>query len=133
MKRYFILFLVMMGVSEVLLAQTPSEVIQFEERVHNFGTIQEKNGKVSHTFIFQNKGKSPVTIDDIHSSCGCIGKMVSPGAIKPGGKGKVTITFDPGYKSGFFSKEIVVLSNDRQRFNRIWVEGTIQPMEHAVE
>ena len=114
-------------------AQTPSEVIQFEERVYNFGTIKEKDGKVSHTFVYKNKGNKPVVIDDIHSACGCIGKMVTQGAIKPGGKGKVTITFDPGYKSGFFSKEIVVLSNNREQFNRIWVEGVIEPMKHPVE
>lgn len=116
-----------------LHAQSPSESIRFEKRVHNFGTIQEKNGKVSHTFIFQNTGKTPVSIDDIHSTCGCIGKMVTQGAIKPGGKGKVTITFDPGYKSGFFSKEIVVLSNNKEQYNRIWVEGNIQAMDHPIE
>jgi hypothetical protein len=130
-KRYLIILLI--GVAGNLQAQTPSESIQFEERVHNFGSIQEKNGKVSHTFVFQNKGKTPVTIDDIHSTCGCIGKMVTQGAIKPGGKGKVTITFDPGYKSGFFSKEIVVLSNNKEQYNRIWVEGNIQPMDHPIE
>lgn len=131
MKRYLTFLLLVIGANVV--SQTPSEVIQFEERVYNFGAIQEKNGKVSHTFVFRNKGNTSVTIDDIHSACGCIGKVVAPGPIKPGAKGKVTITFDPGYKSGFFSKEIVVLSNNRQSFNRIWVEGTIQPMEHPVE
>lgn len=116
----------------LLHAQTPSEAIQFAERVFNFGTIEEKKGKVSHTFIFENKGKMPVTIDDIQSTCGCIGKMTTQGAIKPGGKGKVTITFDPGYKSGFFSKEIVVFSSNKKEYNRIWVEGNIVAMEHPI-
>ncbi|HSK13112.1 MAG TPA: hypothetical protein VK907_07835, partial [Phnomibacter sp.] len=34
--------------------------------------------------------------------------------------------------SGPFSKELVVLSNDRQHYNRIWVEGDIRPMKHPV-
>jgi len=123
----------MVCVANGLQPQTPSAVIQFEERVYNFGTIKEKNGKVSHTFVFENKGKTPVTIDDIHSGCGCIGKVVSTETVKPGAKGKVTITFDPGYKSGFFSKEIVVLSKNRREYSRIWVEGNIEPMEHPVE
>jgi hypothetical protein len=43
------------------------------------------------------------------------------------------ITFNPEYKSGFFSKEILVFSNNRNNYNRIWVEGTIKPAEHPVE
>ena len=71
--------------------------------------------------------------NDVHSACGCIGKVVNNGTVKPGEKGKVVITFDPSYKSGFFSKEIVVLSNNGQSYNRIWVEGKIEPAEHPVE
>lgn len=116
-----------------LYSQTLSNSIAFEERVYSFGNIQEKNGKVSHTFIFRNNGKTPVVINDIHSGCGCIGNAVSKDPIQPGKKGEVTITFNPEYKSGFFSKEIIVYSNGGQNFSRIWVEGTITPAEHPVE
>jgi hypothetical protein len=132
--KVFLLFLVsVIGLIHPLRSQTPSEIIAFEERVHNFGKIQEEKGKVSHTFIFENKGKTPVEIEEVNSSCGCIGKLTTKGPVKPGAKGKVTITFDPSYKSGFFSKEIVVLSNKGQHYNRIWVEGVIDPMEHPIE
>lgn len=133
MKKVFIITAVLFMQVGRLYAQTPSTDIAFTERVHNFGTVLEKNGKVSHTFVFENKGKKPVVVNDIHSACGCIGKVLSNGPVKPGGKGKVVITFDPSYKSGFFSKEIVVLSNNGQNYNRIWVEGTIQPTEHPIE
>jgi hypothetical protein len=119
--------------SSVASSQTPSSAIAFEERVHDFGTIYEKNGKVSHTFVFKNNGKTPVTVNDIYSGCGCIGKVISNGEVKSGSKGKVTITFNPDYKSGFFSKEIVVYSNNSQEYNRIWVQGTIKPAEHPIE
>ncbi|HUC79365.1 MAG TPA: DUF1573 domain-containing protein [Flavisolibacter sp.] len=114
-------------------AQAPSETIRFDERVFNFGTIQEKKGKVSHTFVFRNTGKTPVVINDIYSACGCIGKAHSNEAVKPGGTGKVTVTFDPGYREGFFSKEIVVYSNNGKSYNRIWVEGSIVPAERPIE
>ena len=116
-----------------LEAQTPSTDILFEERVYNFGTIKEEKGKVSHTFVFQNKGKTPILLNDVNSACGCIGKLATKGPVKPGEKGKVTITFDPSYKSGFFSKEIVVLSNNGENYNRIWVEGVIEAAEHPLE
>jgi hypothetical protein len=118
---------------DVLHSQTVSGTIKFQERVHDFGTILEKNGKVSHTFYFQNNGNSPVIINDVYSSCGCIAKIHSKEAVKPGAKGKIAVTFDPSYKSGFFSKEIVVFSNGGQNYSRIWVEGSIIPFEHPVE
>ena len=132
MKVAFVISFILM-LSLLVQAQEPSADLAFTERVYNFGTIKEKNGKVSHTFIFQNNGKKPITVNDVHSACGCIGKVVNNGTVKPGEKGKVVITFDPSYKSGFFSKEIVVLSNNGQRYNRIWVEGKIEPAEHPVE
>jgi hypothetical protein len=132
MVRYIAVILIFVFHGQ-LWSQTPSSIIAFEERVHQFGTIQEKNGKVSHAFVFENKGKTPIALDDVHSSCGCIGKVLSKDPVKPGSKGKVLITFNPEYKSGFFSKEILVFSNKGQNYNRIWVEGTIVPGEHPVE
>jgi hypothetical protein len=133
MKKTLVVFVAMFVCLNGLYAQTPSATVQFEERVHNFGTIMEKNGKVSHTFVFKNNGKTPVVINEVYSTCGCIGKTHSQGPVKPGTKGKVTITFDPSYKAGFFSKEIVVYSNNNHDYSRIWVEGNITPTEHPIE
>ncbi len=131
--KSLVFILVASVIIQPLAGQTLSTSVQFEERVYNFGTIKEEKGKISHTFVFQNKGNAPVTIDEVNTGCGCIGKVVTAGPVKPGGKGKVTITFDPSYKAGFFSKEIIVFSNKRQDYSRIWVEGVIEPMEHPVE
>jgi len=133
MKKVVIFFSAIFIFINPLDSQTLSADIAFEERVHNFGTILEEKGKVSHTFIFKNNGTTPLAISEIYSGCGCIGKALSKDPVKPGSSGKVTITFDPSYKSGFFSKEIVVYSNNNQNYNRIWVEGKIVPAEHPVE
>ena len=131
--RIIVLISAIVSFTNTVGGQSLSTVVAFEERVHSFGTILEAKGKVSHTFIFKNNGKAPVTVNDIFSGCGCIGKVVTKNPIKPGEKGRVTIIFDPAYKSGFFSKEIVVFTNNGQDFNRIWVEGNIIPGEHPVE
>lgn len=133
MVKYLLLILCANIFMGPLQAQTQSASIAFEKRMHDFGTIPEKNGKVSYTFIFKNNGKDPVVISDVYSGCGCIGKAVSDRPVKPGEKGKVTITFNPDYKSGFFSKEIVVFSDNNKQYSRIWVQGHIKPMEHPVE
>lgn len=131
--RKLIMILLLFGFIGPLLSQTLSSDIVFEKRVHDFGTIPEEKGKVSHTFVFQNNGTSAVTINEVSSPCGCIGKIVSTDPVQPGKKGKISITFNPAYQSGFFSKEIIVFSNNGQHFNRIWVEGKIIPGEHPVE
>ena len=125
----FILYLV----SPSLHAQELSGSLEFEERVYSFGSIKEEDGKVTHRFYFRNKGTKPVSISNIHSACGCIGKLVDDKAIPPGGKGEILISFDPAYQEGFFSKEIVVLSNNNKEYNRIWVEGNIVPGPRPVE
>jgi hypothetical protein len=132
-KYLFILPFSIFFANPLLHSQEISTTIKFDERVHDFGTILEKNGKVSHTFIFHNTGKSPDFVTDIFSGCGCIGKVMSKAPVAPGGKGEVTIIFNPEYKTGFFSKEIVVYSNNGHSFNRIWVQGTIIPSEHPIE
>jgi hypothetical protein len=132
MKRHFNAFLTIIMFTSQLYSQTLSTKIIFTERVFDFGTILEKNGKVSHTFVFHNKGKAPVILSDIHSGCGCIGTVLSKVPVKPGGKGEVRITFNPDYKSGFFSKEIIIYSNNNQEYSHVWIQGVVVPAEHPV-
>jgi hypothetical protein len=105
----------------------------FEERVYNFGTINEKDGKVSHTFYFRNTSKKPVTVTDVNTGCSCVGNVLRKGAVKPGERIALTITFDPSYKSGFVSKEIFIFSEGGKQFNHVWVEGNIVAGERAIE
>jgi len=133
MKSFIFIISILLFFINPLLSQTLSPNITFTERSFDFGTILEKNGKVSHVFIFHNNGSKPVIIDEIQSGCGCIGRVLSKTPVKPGGEGKVTIIFNPSYKSGFFSKEILVFSNKGQNYTRIWVTGKVIPFEHPVE
>ena len=104
----------------------------FEERVFNFGIIDEEKGLVSHEFEFQNKDKKPVAITGVTSGCGCVKFDYPKQPISPGAKGVVKVYFNPAYRPGFFSKEIVVLTNENQNYNRIWIKGTVKPGEHSV-
>ncbi|OQP56401.1 DUF1573 domain-containing protein [Niastella populi] len=133
MVRYLILLIITGSWVQSLKAQELSQSLVFEERVYNFGTIHEKDGKVSHTFYFRNTGKKPVTITAINTGCSCIGKKKHDGEVKPGERTALTITFDPAYKSGFFSKEIFIFSENGKQYNHVWVEGNIIPGERPVE
>jgi len=133
MVRYLIVLCFACSVFNILPAQELSKSLVFEERVFNFGTIREKDGKVSHTFYFRNTGKQPVTVSDINTGCDCIGKVIRNKPVKPGERAALTITFDPGYKSGFFSKEIFIFSEGGKQYCNVWVEGNIIAGERPID
>lgn len=104
----------------------------YDERVHDFGTIEEAKGKVSHTFTFTNEGSEPVSISDIRLWCGCTEASFTKNPIRPGEYAKVTLTYNPAYRPGKFSKETVVLLNEGKSYTRIWIKGDVVAMEHPV-
>lgn len=133
MKIRIILFLIATFCSCQLYSQSTSNVINFEEKVHNFGKILECKGRVSHTFTFLNKSKGPIAIESIASGCGCATYSYTKEPIKAGHKGKIIVTFNPQYRPGFFSKEITIFSNNHNCINRVWVKGFVIPFNHPVD
>ena len=79
MKRFFTHILLLSALLTTTLppsaqaqkhAPAPSP-LHFAEASHDFGTVEEAGGKVSHTFHFENISDAPVVIVDATSSCGC--------------------------------------------------------------
>ena len=133
MKSIYILLFVIVAFLFKSAAQTISTSIFFKEKSYDFGKIFENKGKVSHTFIFTNKAKISVAIDGVTSGCGCTTANYTKSPVKPGSVGTITVSFDPLYRPGFFSKEVVIYSNNRKNINRVWVKGTVIPFNHPVE
>lgn len=132
--RFILAFgVVVMMVNHALYSQTPSTVFVSTERVFDFGQIEEKDGKVSHTFIFQNKGETRVAMENVATGCSCVEFEYSKEPVNPGESRELTVTYNPAYRPGFFSKEIVVLSNNRQNYTRIWIKGSVIPEQHPIE
>lgn len=121
-------------ISVAVCAQEPelSKSIQFKERVFDFGEINEEDGIAFHEFAFENKGTAPVFINGISTGCGCVQYEFPKEPIRPGASGLVKVGYNPAYRPGFFSKEIVVLSNNNAYYNRIWIKGTVNPCQHPV-
>lgn len=113
-------------------AQTVNQSIKFDEKIHDFGVIEETGGKVTHKFRFTNVGKEPVVILNARAGCSCVHADVPKRPVKPGESGYVTVSYDPDYRPGHFSKEIVVNSAEKQ-YNRIWVKGDVKPGHHSAK
>ena len=133
--RPYLLVVLALLVSITVSAQeepTFSQTFTPDQRIHDFGTIYERDGKVQHTFEFTNRGRHIVAISQVNAWCGCTTATFTRTPIRPGEKGKVTITFNPSHRPGKFSKEAVVLLNEGKEYIRIWVKGKVIGSQHPV-
>lgn len=84
-----------------------------------------------HTLRVANKGKSPLTINDIATSCACTTGRIDPAkkTIPGGAEANIDITLDPFRIPGFHSKKLLTIySNDPKRGSaEVIVEANVQP------
>lgn len=108
------------------LAADKGPVMTFVEKAHDFGTIKEAGGPVSHTFEFTNTGNEPLVIINVNASCGCTRPEYSKEPIKPGKKGKIKVTYNPAGRPGEFSKDVKIRTNGNKR-PILKITGTVIP------
>lgn len=128
MKRVISLFALILisAMSIVSMAQSNGPEMTFDEKTHDFGTIKEADGPVTHIFEFTNTGNEPLVILAVNASCGCTRPEYPKEPIKPGKKGKIKVTFNPAGRPGEFSKDIKVRSNGNKR-PILKITGTVVP------
>ena len=63
-------------------------------------------------FKYENKGKTPIKIKSVRSSCGCTVASSRKDEVAPGEKGEVTATFHIGGRTGVQQKAITVETDD---------------------
>lgn len=107
-------------------------VVEFQQRVHDFGTIKEVNGPVSYDFVFVNRGNSPILIKNVESSCGCTSPEWTKQPILPGKTGYVKATFDPKDRPGYFDKTITVFSNAKNPVVELKIKGSVEGRTRTV-
>ncbi|VAW21347.1 hypothetical protein MNBD_BACTEROID01-1325 [hydrothermal vent metagenome] len=96
-----------------LFAQIPHKSTQdsivFDKTVNDYGTIiQGSDGNCE--FTFYNKGKIPLILFNVRSSCGCTVPSWPKQPIEPGKTGSIEVKYDTK-RIGAFSKSITVYSN----------------------
>ena len=98
------------------------EALHFIEDSYDFGKIPQ--GKpVTHTFVFVNKGKLPLSLNNVHASCGCTTPVWSRETVQPGDSAKIVV----GYNSaadGPFDKPVSIVYNENLT-KEIHVKGEV--------
>jgi hypothetical protein len=82
----------------------------FTANGHDFG-MQEKNTMTSHTAVFYNAGRAPLTIRQVKTHCGCAAALLSADTIAPGGRGTLEVTLNSGSLAGRREKTVEVFTN----------------------
>lgn len=127
LKRIFAILLIFCAFAAPARAQlffTPSE--------WDFGTIAEADGKVTHTFMGENRGDKPVVILDVVTTCGCTVPEFSKQPVMPGTKTTVSVSFDPANRPGTFAKELYVYSTERVKIATLTVRGNVSARPKSI-
>lgn len=83
--------------------------VEWSESLHDFGSVT-KGEPVSHKFLVENTGDTPLKILDVKASCGCTATDYSSEPIAPGESGYVLATYN-AKSIGFFNKSVTVKVN----------------------
>lgn len=130
LKTSLLIISILLG-TFLLNAAKPDEgnaSISFAETSHDFGTIRENGGLVSHTFEFTNTGDAPLLILNASASCGCTRPEYPRKPVKPGKKDKITVTYNPKGRPGEFTKNVTVRSNAKGKKKvTLKIKGNVIP------
>lgn len=103
-------FLSMAFAVSTSIAQQASQ-LKFREETHDFGTIGEEKGPVTHEFVFTNNSPRPVKILKVQASCGCTTPGWSKEAVPPGKEGFIQASYNPKGRPGFFTKSLTITTD----------------------
>ena len=126
MKRTFLVNALLV-ICTLLFAQQP--VITFEKTSHDFGKINEADGRVTTIFTFKNEGMAPLVLSNVRASCGCTTPTWTKTPVEPGQTGNITVTYNPNGRPGRFQKTITVTSNASEPTVKLSIKGEVIPKQ----
>lgn len=133
MKKNNLLLFFLLIAFQVSFAQQKQPAISFSTLTHDFGTINESDGKVTHKFEFKNTGSQPLIIEQVNASCGCTTPDWTKEPVMPGKNGFVAATYNPANRPGNFAKTIRVTTNSVESLIVLTIKGNVVPREKGPE
>ena len=86
--------------------------LAWEKPVQNYHRLPS-DGHIETKFAFRNRGKSPVTVRKVRTSCGCTSAKLAKNTFDPGEQGEITVRFNFGDRIGPHRKIITVITDDK--------------------
>ncbi len=107
--------------------------IVFDKTEHNFGTINEEDGKASYKFEFSNTGNKALIIQNVRASCGCTRPEWTKEPVKAGEKGYINVAYNPKGRPGKFRKQITVFCNSPESPVKLYITGEVKQNKSKLE
>lgn len=123
-KNLLLILFLLCGYSSVCQNNTS---FFLKERIHDFGTIKEVDGVQTHRFSFVNKGKLPIIIRRVETSCGCASSKWTNSPVLPNKSAYVEVEFNPSNRPGNFSKVLTVVTNLHPSNINLKIMGNVTP------
>lgn len=101
----------------------PKDSIVFKSLEHDYGTI-EKGSDGNCEFVFTNKGKSPLILNNVRASCGCTVPQWTREPVAPGETGVIKVKYNTNIP-GAFNKTVIVNSNAVNNTVRLIIKGQV--------
>lgn len=102
--------------------------LKFDKLLHDFGTINETDGRVQTTFNFQNTSNETLKVLRVTSSSHNTTAEWSSLGIPPGGKGYIKVSYNPKDQEGEFKNPVNVLTDEPDyQVQHLFVTGKVIP------
>lgn len=130
-KLNFLLVALLASVS--VMAQDKVDVPSFDTYECDFGTIDEAEGPVCHTFHLLNNSSKPVTISRAIPGCSCINADFSSSPILPGKIGDVNVYYSPAGAVGDTYRTIEIMDSDGRSLGTLSTKANVVPADRSIQ
>jgi hypothetical protein len=104
----------------------------FAVMTHDFSEVT-RGKKLEYSFEFENTGAGPLSIQGVHSTCGCtVADIDTTKVYQPGERGKITVALDTTNFKGSVSKSVTVMTTAKLLPTRsLTVKATVKEEIYA--
>jgi hypothetical protein len=119
---------VYLGVVVFALSVQAQDPAQFNEKVHDFGEIEESTQPSTYTFSFVNQSTDSLRINSVKASCGCTTPSWTRAYVAPGDTGYLTAAYRTYNRPGSFNKSLRISWSTGQQ-QVLYIKGSVNPRE----
>ena len=112
MKKYIMAMLMSVFACGLYAQEKIGNGLEIDKNIHDFGDVMIDKGPVSCIFAVKNTGEKPAVIYNVVSSCGCTDVKWTREPIRPGGEGKISVTYSNDEGPYPFDKTLTVYFSD---------------------
>ena len=113
-----------------LAANSNAQILHFAHDTLNVG-LTTWYQPIKAVYNFQNVSDHPVEVIDVDPGCGCLMPEWTKGEIRPGGKGKIVVTYNAEMLGRFDRPIVVIVKNEVPIFLRMQCKVVSEQVEQT--